>query len=339
MALNPKLNIYVVSLNPRDKKASLTFRDFFKAKYLFNKSVDDKELLDKFFEEFLNKVGKSEFRKDQKSKKVIGVSEYNPENKRSSINVMHQRHLIEGLIDGGQYGVLRAYADVDKKNEKTNLGTNNAVLDKFYICLCTPLNSACGFLFVQSYTEVTIQEPIAAFITDLLRCEDYYYNVRIEPYVPKKFVEKFKNSAKVKLFTYRSKIGISNIMRENQISPKGMSFNVEIKISPLEEELLPGSNEAFAVAKELAQKQFDGVDLHDYDDQKVYIEQGNGHKAHYDVKKELGTIRPTIYLTDEGIEIDSATGQPNFAQIKKFTLSLLEEVKEEYNGYEEIEEL
>lgn len=48
------------------------------------------------------------------------------------------------------------------------------------------------------------------------------------------------------------------------------------------------------MAKELAQKQFDGVDLHDYDDQKVYIEQGNGHKVHYDVKKELETIQPTF---------------------------------------------
>lgn len=185
MALNPKLNIYVVTLNPRDKTECPTYRDFFKAKYLFDKSVEDNVLLDKFFEEFLNKVGKSEFRKDQKTKKVIGVSEYNPDNKRSSMNVMHQRHLIEGLIDGGQYGVLRAYADVDNKNEKTLLGTNNAVLDKFYIYFCTPLNSTYGFLFVQSYTEATILEPIAAFITDLLRCEDYYYNVRIEPYVPK----------------------------------------------------------------------------------------------------------------------------------------------------------
>lgn len=339
MALNPKLNIYVVSLNPKSKTESPTYRDFFKAKYLFDKSVEDKELLDQFFEEFLNKVGKSEFRKDQKTKKVMGVSEYNPENKRTSINVMHQRHLIEGLIDGGQYGVLRAYADVDNKNKKTNLGTNNAVLDTFYICFCTPLNSAYGFLFVQSYTEATIQEPIAAFITDLLRFKDNYYNVKIEPYVPKKFVEKFKKRAKVRLFTYRSKIGISNIMRDNKLLSKGQSFNVEIRISPLEEEILPGSDEAFAVANELAQKQFDGVDLYDYDDQKVYIEQGDGHKAHYDVKKDLEAIRPTIYLTDEGIEIDSATGQPNFTQIKEFTLSLLEEVKKEYNGYEEIEEL
>lgn len=339
MALNPKLNIYVVSLNPKDKKKSPTYREFFKAKYHLGMFVEDKVLLDKFFEEFLNKVGKSKFRKDKKSKKVIGVSEFNPDNNKASINVMHKRNLIEGLIDGGQYGVLRAYADVDNKIEKTNLGINKAVLDKFYICFCTPLNSAYGFLFVQSYTEATIQEPIAAFITDLLRCEDYYYNVRIEPYVPKKFVEKFKKSAKVRLFTYRSKIGLSNIMREKQHLFKGQSFDVEIRISPLDEEILPGSDMALAVRNELAQKQFDGVNLHDYDDQKVYIEQGDGHKAHYDVKKDLETIRPTIYLTDEGIEIDSATGQPNFTQIKNFTLSLLEEVMNEYNGYEEIEEL
>lgn len=36
MALNPKLNIFVVGLNPRDKEASPTYRDYFKSKYFGN---------------------------------------------------------------------------------------------------------------------------------------------------------------------------------------------------------------------------------------------------------------------------------------------------------------
>ena len=62
-------------------------------------------------------------------------------------------------------------------------------------------------------------------------------------------------------------------------------------------------------------------------------------KAHYDISKEIKSIRPTIYLVDEGVYVDEETGQPDFTQIKDFTLNLLEEVKQEYNGHEEIEEL
>ena len=201
MALNPKLNVYVVTLNPKEKDTTPTYRDLFKAKYMVDAQITDSDLQDKFFQDFLNSVGKSDYRKDVKSKKVIGVSEYNAENQSSSLNILKARDVVEGIIDGGQYGVLRAYADVDNKNDKTALGTNKAVLDKFYICLCTPLNSAYGFLFIQSYTESSIQDPVKNFITDLLKWEDDFYAVRIEPFVPKKFVEKFKQDSKIRMFS------------------------------------------------------------------------------------------------------------------------------------------
>ena len=133
MALNPKLNVYVVTLNPKEKDTNPTYRDLFKAKYMVDAQITDSDLQDKFFQDFLNSVGKSDYRKDVKSKKVIGVSEYNAENQSSSLNILKARDVVEGIIDGGQYGVLRAYADVDNKNDKTALGTNKAVLDKFYI--------------------------------------------------------------------------------------------------------------------------------------------------------------------------------------------------------------
>lgn len=69
MALNPKLNIFVVGLNPRDKEASPTYRDYFKSKYFGKVNTSDKQLLESFFKDFLNTVGKTDFRKDDKSKK------------------------------------------------------------------------------------------------------------------------------------------------------------------------------------------------------------------------------------------------------------------------------
>lgn len=339
MALNPKLNVYVVTLNPRDRGSHPTFRDLFKEKYHKTATVGDDELRKDFFKDFLDKVGKSQYRKDKGSKKVIGVSEYDDKSGTSSLHPLFQRDVVEGIIDGGQYGILRAYSDVDNKAQKVALETNKAVLDKFFICLCTPLNSAYGFLLLQSYTEASIQEPVKDFILDLLKCEDKYYGVRIEPYVPKKFVERFKAESKVRMFTYRSKVGVSDIMRDNQLLMKGQTFEVEISIRPLEEDFLPGTIKTKALTEQLGTKRFDNVSLGDYNERSVYVNDSKDRKAHYDIAKEIESIRPTIYLADEGIVLDEKTGQPDFEQIKNFTLSLLEEVKREYNDNDEIEEL
>lgn len=96
MALKPKLNIYLVTLNPKDKNSNPTYRDLFKDKFMDNTTTTDDTLLDNFFKTFLDMVGMSKFRKDMKSKKVIGVSEYNPNNYKTSLNIIHNRCVIEG---------------------------------------------------------------------------------------------------------------------------------------------------------------------------------------------------------------------------------------------------
>ncbi len=339
MALNPKLNIYVVSLNPRDKEASPTYRDYFKSKYFGNEVTPDKKLLERFLKDFLNTVGTADFRRDDKNKKVIGVSEYNEQNKETSIKLLMEKHVIHGFIDGGQYGVKRAYANMNNKNDKKDLNVDQVVLDKFYLCLCTPLNSAYGFLFIQSYTEASIQEPVFNFIRDLLYYEDEYFNVSIEPYVPKKFVEKFKEGSKIRMFSYRSRIGISDVMRDNKLAIKGQAFDVEVLIKPIEEDFSVGDDNTQIIADKLGEKKIDGIALSDYNTRKIFVKGSNGRNANYDVDKDIKSLRPTIYLQDEGISIDEDTGQPDFEEIKQYVLNLLEEVKKEYNGYENIEEL
>ena len=234
---------------------------------------------------------------------------------------------------------LHLYVEKRSRESKNKNWNVPELRGRFTSSLCTPLNSAYGFLFIQSYTESSIQDPVKNFITDLLKWEDDFYAVRIEPFVPKKFVEKFKQDAKIRMFSYRSKIGVSQIMRENELLLKGQAFDIEIKITPIEDKFLPGTESVEALTGALAEKQVDGVGLGDFEQQSVYIQDGKEHKAHYDISKEIKSIRPTIYLVDEGVYVDEETGQPDFTQIKDFTLNLLEEVKQEYNGHEEIEEL
>ena len=114
---------------------------------------------------------------------------------------------------------------------------------------------------------------------------------------------------------------------------------MEITIKPIEQDFLPGTEVVEALAEKLSSKKFDSVRLGDYKEQSIYIQDGKERKAHFDVRKEIQSIRPTIYLVDEGVTVNESTGQPDFVQIKNYCLNLLEEVKREYNRNDEIEEL
>lgn len=338
MALNPILNVYILNLNPRDKKANLTFRDLFKSKYAAQDCASDNSLFPLLFTDFLNKVGKSDFRKDVKTKKVLGVSEYDEERNLSSLSLHTESNVIEGIIDAGHYGLLRAYADVNNKAEKQALGPSKAVLDKFYICLSTPLNSDTGFLLVQSYTEARIQDTIDNFIYDLFDFGEEYYSIVITPFVPKRFVNQYHETAKVRLFKYGTKLPISRVLRDKKEIIKGQAVEVQVLIKPLEQDFLPETEELIAVVNQIGEKIVDNIKLCDCSKKTVYLTEKNGRNAHYDIGKEMSSIRPTIYLIDEGIEIDE-NGQPNFIQIKSFVSSLLVEVQNEYNNENEIDEL
>ena len=69
MAHNPKLSVYIVTLKPRKKDEQKTFRDFLREKYAGDSMTSDGELLQRLFEDFINKVGQDKFNKDDKSKK------------------------------------------------------------------------------------------------------------------------------------------------------------------------------------------------------------------------------------------------------------------------------
>lgn len=336
MAHNPKLNVYILTLNSK-KDEFETFRDLFKLKYNCGIQDNDRKVFERYFQDFLNNIGKDDFRKDTKAKKVLGVAKSASEEKPYSINSSFEQHIIEGVLDGGKYGILREYADIDNKDDKQVLDVKKAVLDKFYLSLCTPLNSKYGYLLIQSYTEETIQEPLKNFIRQLFLHEDAFYNIIIEPYVPDKFIEKFQKESRVRLFSYTSKVGVEPILRDEKIIVKGQAFEVRIELTPVEQSFRPDSEELNEILNEVDKKEFDGNILNKFK-KKVYIEDNQKRKANYDIEKELSSIKPTIYLEDEGIQVDTITGLPDFTQIKAFCSKLLADIKNEFNKKVDINE-
>jgi hypothetical protein len=314
-----------------------TFRDLFKAKYNLSSANDD-TVFKTYFQNFLNELGKDEFRKDTKAKKVLGAYKSGNGNMNYSISPRIQENIIEGIIDGGKYGILREYANINDKENKQKLDETNAVLDKFYILLNTPLNSQYGFLLIQSYTEETIQEAFKDFIKPFFSYADLFFNMVIEPFVPEKFVDKFEKEARIRLFSYSTILGIGDeTLRNNDVKIGEDTFEVTIQIKP-KSKVKADQNTINTLLSKLGVKKFENKPLNDLKKQ-VYIESGaKNRKAHFDVEKEIKNIKPTIFLEDEGIEIDDKTSMPNFEQIKDFCSTLLDDVKAEFKKKLDINE-
>lgn len=334
MAHNPKLNVYTLKLNPKSDSVE-TFRDLFKAKYLLDGNTLDQDVFLEYCKRFINGIGDKEFRKDAKNKKVIGTTS-GADSTLPPLTQQFAQSILNGVIEGGKYGIIREYADTDNKNEKTILDAKKAVLDKYFILLYTPLNSKYGFLLIQSYTEESIQDSLKDFIKVFFSCADEFYNIIIEPFVPQSIVDKYMKEANIKMFSFTNKIGLQSSLRNN-IQIKGQTFEVEIKLKPLEYDLNPYADSTSEIIDEIGDKYFDDFQLKDCK-KRAYISDSKNRKTNYDIEQEIRKIKPTIYLEDVGITPDPNTGLPDFAKIQEYSLTVLREVISEFNKTSEIHE-
>lgn len=322
MVRNPKLNIYTLQLNPKDDSVQ-TFRDLFECKYGSGKSDDD--LFKLYFQDIVNEIGDKNFRKDDINKKVIGKT-----NNSSVPQLTNKNPYIDGVIEGGKFGIRRELADTDNKNKKSIIQENAAVLDLYYLLLYTPLNSQFGFLLIQSYTEETVQDSIKDFVKNFFSYNGSFYKIKIDPYIPKDFVDRYINASKISMFGFTTKTTLSESLRDNTLIGE-QTFEVEIKIKPSPKStLIPDTNRTDKILEEFSKKCFDGHPLEE-GKKTIYLTDDNKRKAHYDLGRTLQEIKPTIYLEDYGISCDPQTGVPDFKAIQSYSVDLLEEIKKEFN--------
>ena len=141
---------------------------------------------------------------------------------------------------------------------------------------------------------------------------------------------KLEKEAKISAFSFFSNIDIkSNKMRENELFEQyDYNFDIKIEFSPKSENFKPNSKESNNIQIKL--KKLTPKISKMLEKEKITITDENKRKATYNIEKEIKSIKPTIYLTDEGIKVDPTTGQPDFEQIKTFCNNLLIEVQNEF---------
>lgn len=239
-------------------------------------------------------------------------------------------------LSKGESGLLREYADTENKAEKQVIPASNAVLDKYYLLLNPIFNKSYAILLVQSYTEESIQAPISALMYNLLGGNPNYHKVQIEPFVPQRLKEKYQRSAIVRMFSFTVPMPLSGSLRDT-VAEANQEFEVEIRIRPKEKELSIDSQGTKDVIEGWREKAFEDKGLSEGKG-KVYIQDAQGRNANFDIAKEIQSIRPTIYLSDEGIDSDPVSGLPDFQAIRSYCRGLLQEIRNERDINQEIDE-
>lgn len=209
-------------------------------------------------------------------------------------------------------------------------------MDKYYILLNPILNDKYAVLLTQSYTEESIQGPINEFIRELLGGCDNYFKIDVEPFVPKRLKEKYEKSAAIRMFSFTSPLPLSESLRK-KVTEAAQEFEVEVRIRPVNQKLPINSEGTREIMQEVSKMTLDQQTLGEGKG-RIYTADEQGRNANYDISKDIQSIRPTIYLSDEGITSDEQTGLPDFKAIQEYCHKLLKEIKAERNINQDIYE-
>lgn len=320
MANNPKLEVYQVWLTPKGSKDK-TFRDFFIETNSKGSSRNDNNatiFLD-FFNDFIHKIDTDDFIANSKKKKAFTAYDTRPVGKFDpSIKIHSNRCIIEGTIEGGRYGQKRNKSSFGSKLEKEDIKENDIILDKFYFCLFTPLNSDLGILFIQSYTTDTISDIFTEFIKSIFYQKGVYNKAKVEKFVPKRIADEFRNHSQIKRFKFSNRF-VFDQMTNNPIGVEYEEFI--IKVEAVSKNGLPKESLSNWL-KSISSKLFDRRALGSFNNGKVYLKNTETtNESAFDINSDFD-IKPVIYLRGR-VEIKE-DGLPNFEDLSKFCLTLLD---------------
>ena len=337
MAHNPILNAYLIELKPIGELS--TFKDFCKAKFFTpNDNPSDAELFSSLFANFLKELGGEKLVNDKKSKKVLGIQRVGDGEQNQFIHSHFDSKVIEGVIDGGKYGISREVTDIENNQNREELNAKKAILDKYYFYLYTPFNSKRGVLFIQSYTEETIQQPFKDFLQVFFSCVNHFYNLIYDNCIPERVVKEFVEDSEITMFKYKTILPAGNQLRK-QIESSVNGFEVTIEIKPILEngKVAPKEKNINGIWKFLSKKKFEKVALGAMKDPTVFVK-NNKRNAHFDIAEQIASIKPTVYLEKEGVEVNPESGIPNFVQVKETCEKIKEEIIPEIAKKLEIDE-
>lgn len=324
----PKLTVYTIQLKPSNEKIENSNRLLFRN--LIGESnqneLTDNYIFTEVFRHFIKSLDTPEMFSDTTSKKCMTANQPNIEdsNVNANIHLHSNQFIIEGKVEGGSYGRKRKKTSTVDKAKKSDVDERDAITEDFYFLLYSPLQSNKSTLFIQSYSDDSIDSVMKKFWQNFFSFQGTFNQPSIKRFVPISIIDDFKTNATVSGLTFTTDIP-GNTLLDSTSTQTTKNFKVTVKITPTNDDLSveefeqtiePLQNTLFTRFMNLGQFVKKKGTLRDIATKKT---------SPFD----LGTsfeVQPSILLS-KYITINN--NESDFERIKNYCFTLLENVKPE----------
>ncbi|MCX3263119.1 hypothetical protein [Pedobacter agri] len=328
MAHDPKLTAYTIQLKPSNTAIENSNR------WLFRNIISEanqNELTDSFiitevFRAFISALDTPEMYSDTTSKKCMTANQADIEDSDVNANIaLHsQQFIIEGKVEGGSYGRKRNKTSTIDKSNKSDVNERDAITEDFYFLLYCPLQSNKSTLFIQSYSDDSIDSVMKKFWQNFFSFQGTFNQPAIKRFVPISIIEDFKTNATVSGLTFTTDMPGETLLENTSIQTT-RNYKVTVKITPTNDDL---SVEEFEQTIEPLQQTFFTrvMNLGQFLRKTGTLRDTSTNKTSpFDLGSSF-EIQPSILLS-KYIPING--DDSDFERIKNYCFALLETVKPE----------
>ncbi len=328
MTHEPKLTAYTIQLKPSNGTIENTNRWLFRN--LINEAnqndLTDSFIITEVFSRFISALDKPEMFSDTVSKKCMTANQPNIDDPEVNANIfLHtQQFIIEGKVEGGSYGRKRKKTSTIDKSNKSDVDERDAITEDFYFLLYCPLQSSKSTLFLQSYSDDSIDSVMKKFWQNFFSHNGVFNQPTVKRFVPNSIISDFKSNAIVSGLSFTTDIP-GNTLLENTNTQSTRNFKVTVKITPTNDDF---SVEEFEQTIEPIQQTLFTRLMHlgEFVKKKGTLKDTTTDKTS---PFDLGTsfeIQPSILLSKY---IAIVGDESDFLRIKNYCFQLLESVKPE----------
>lgn len=321
-----KLTAYTIHLKPANGVIENTNRWLFRnlIKEANHNELTDSYIMAEVFKCFISALDKPEMYSDATSKKCMTANQPNiaDYNVQPNIVLHSNKFIIEGKVEGGSYGRKRNKTSTINKSDKSNVDENDAITEDFYFLLYCPLQSNKSTLFLQSYSDDSIDSVMKKFWQNFFSFQGIFNQAVLKRFVPISIINDFKSNATVTGFTFTTDIPGETLL-ERTSTPSTKNYKVTVKITPTKQDL---SLQEFEQTIEPLQQTFFTrlMNLGQFVKKKGTLKDSSTNKtSQFDLGSSF-EIKPSIllskYILIQGDDTD-------FDRIKNYCFELLEIVK------------
>jgi hypothetical protein len=320
-----KLSVYVAKLKPNNSNEQSSIRDLLKSKFNIPANIDDdNNLIVNAFKQMIFDLDTDDMYSDKVSKKCFTVNNVSEDQINSSIVYHSKKQIIEGIIEGGTFGKKRKKTPINNKNNKAEVSESDAITEDFYFFMYIPLYSDKVVLFIQSYSDETIDSVMKKYFQKFFSVQGSYAQPKFNRFFPKSIVDDFKNFSTVSNLVFVTEVPSDTLLSKKPIELGEKKYKVTIQIEPLTGDL--SLNEFEKIKSPIQQNTFSlsGIKLFNFRTKKGTLKDAETNKpSKFDLDSDFD-IKPAIILS-KYLEIKN--DKSDFDRIKKYCFTLLDEIK------------